>query len=89
MERKGKTRTAINGKYAFPSSLRKQMIGNIPTYAIGVYTTKDANCYTLVKKVKGEIEILLCKTIENKDEFNKEVENLTKYFNATNIREEN
>lgn len=57
-----------------------------PQYIMGVDTVdKDVNVYCLGKKVGGTFEIILTKTMYNKEEFNQEVENLTKYFNACKL----
>ncbi|MHA2366648.1 MAG: hypothetical protein ACXAC7_22035 [Candidatus Hodarchaeales archaeon] len=55
-------------------------------YYIGVDTyDSDALAYLLARKVGKDTEILLCKSMPEKNEFMQEVENLAKYFNATVI----
>jgi hypothetical protein len=58
------------------------------SYAIGV-DTSDENCmaYCLSKIIDDRHEILLIKTMSNKNEFNQEVENLSKYFNAVILKD--
>lgn len=59
-----------------------------PYYAIGVDTyDKEHLAYCLVKELNGVSEILLLKTMSNESEFNQEVDNLAKYFNANVFRD--
>lgn len=52
-------------------------------YVIGVDTyDKYASAYCLGRKIDGVFEIILCKTMYDKNEFKQEVENLSKYFNV-------
>lgn len=61
--------------------LEKAMVKS--KYYIGTDTyDKKALCYCLTKKTGDNFEILLSKTMRDKAEFNQEVENLAKYFNA-------
>lgn len=59
-----------------------------PEYVIGVdLNDEGASGYCLVKKIGKTMTVLLCKGINDKDEFELEVNNLAKYFNAKIIRE--
>lgn len=52
-------------------------------YVIGVDTyDKDALAYCLGRRVDGVFETLLSRTMSNESEFNQEVQNIAKYFNA-------
>lgn len=55
------------------------------SYAIGVDTyNKDCLTYCLVRKnIGGIAEVLLLKKMNNRKDFDEEVGNLAKYFNAT------
>lgn len=55
-----------------------------PTYVIGT-DTYDENAFTfcLSKIENGKLEILLLKSFNKEEKFKEEVENLSKYFNAT------
>lgn len=56
-------------------------------YVMGVDTCdKDALTYCLSKKVDGNIEIIMCKTIRDKNEFEDEVKILANIFDATIFR---
>jgi len=56
-----------------------------PKYYIGICSGLGLSSYVLVRKYRNDTEALLTKTIIDKDEFLGEVENLSKYFNATKI----
>ena len=59
-----------------------------PYYALGVDTyDKNSLAYCLTRKIDGNIEILLCKKMKDEIEFEQEVKNLAKYFNADTFRE--
>lgn len=59
-----------------------------PKYTIGVDTyDENANAYCLVRMVDEKMEVILAKTIRDKKKFDKEVENLSKYFGAAIIKE--
>lgn len=60
-----------------------------PRYFIGVDTYDENNlAYCLSKRDSGgNVEIIMSKTVRDKNTFNEEVENLSKYFNATKIEE--
>lgn len=60
-------------------------IVEVPIFIIGI----DTNAYCLVKSQNGKTEILLSKVIKNKKQFEKEVTNLSIYFNAKIYRENN
>ncbi len=73
----------VSGSYVFDRKLLDKAITKKPYYAMGVDTyDKDALSYCLSRKIDGVVEILLCKTMRNENEFKQEVENLAKYFNA-------
>lgn len=58
-----------------------------PKHIIGVDTQdKDKNAYCLTRHFNGTVEILLSKTIRDENEFQDEVENLQKYFDAIIIK---
>lgn len=57
-----------------------------PVYIMGIdQYEEDRNNYCLMKKFNGTSEIILQKTIKNKDDFMVEVENIAKYFNAEKL----
>lgn len=57
-------------------------------YIMGVDTyDKDALVYCLSRKLDDTFEILLTKKMRDENEFNKDVETLSRYFNADVIRE--
>lgn len=67
----------------FPKINFSQMLCNAPIYTIGVDThDRNSLAYCLCRNVSGMTEILLVKTMRKKKQFKKEVENLSKYFNA-------
>jgi hypothetical protein len=75
-------------KPLFDKSLLDKITIKHPNYTLGVDTyDKKSFAYCLSsKKVSGEFEVLLCKTMTNEEEFNQEVANLAKYFNADIIK---
>ena len=80
-------KTDVSGSFLFDKSLLDKAIIKQPYYAIGVDTyDKKALAYCLSRKVDGVVEILLCKTMRDENEFKQEVENLAKYFNADVFR---
>lgn len=80
-------KTDVSGSFLFDKSLLEKAIIKQPYYAMGVYTyDKNTLSYCLSRKVDGVVEILLCKTMRDETEFNQEVENLAKYFNADVFR---
>lgn len=79
--------TLVGGSYLFDRSKLENVIVKPPYYAIGVDTyTKDKLAYCLSRKVNDDVEILLAKTMRDEKEFEQEVENLAKYFNADIFR---
>jgi hypothetical protein len=59
-----------------------------PKHFIGIDDyEKDSLSYCLCRKINDKSEVLLIKTMSNEEAFNKEVENLSKHFNAKVIRE--
>ena len=72
----------------FDRKLVNTLKGKKPTYIIGVDTyDKRTLAYCLCKKVEGEMEVLLAKTMNREAEFKQEVKNLSKYFDAKIIGE--
>ncbi len=77
----------VSGSFLFDKALLEKPSIKQPYYVMGVDTyDKDALAYCLSRKVDGVIEILLCKTMRDENEFKQEVENLSKYFNADVFR---
>jgi len=69
------------------NTFNQKMIENITPkdvkYFIGIDTyNEDSSAYCLSRTVGDNIEVILCKTNRNKEEFEEEVKNLKKYFNA-------
>jgi len=59
-----------------------------PKFYIGVDTYDEKKCaYCMVVKTDDEQRIILAKTIPDKKQFEEEVNNLAKYFNAQIIKE--
>lgn len=58
-----------------------------PIYIMGVDVGDSVHLptYNLIKKTNKTYEIVLAKTIVDKDVFNEEVENLVKYFDADRV----
>lgn len=80
---------AVSGSTVFSKELLDKISVEKPYYCIGVDNyDKKALAYCLSKKVNENVEILLCKTMTNEDEFEKEVNNLSKYFNCDIIGSE-
>lgn len=78
-----------NNKYLFDNKLMSKARKIKTNFYIGIDTYKGSpNCYCLSKDTNGVIEILLAKQIWSEEEFNTEVKNLSKYFNATIIKEQ-
>ena len=70
----------------------KKLFDNIKVvqqnYVIGVdIYDNNVLSYCLARNIDGVIEFILCKSMKDKKEFEKEVENLAKYFDAVIIRE--
>lgn len=78
------TNITIGINFIFKSTIKG------PKYIIGVDTyDENANTYCLVRILDENQEVILTKTICDKKEFDKEVENLSKYFDAVIIKEVN
>lgn len=78
---------AVSGSFLFDKSLLEKATIKQPEYVMGVDTyDKDALAYCFGRKVDGVFEIMLSKTMRDENEFNQEVENLAKYFNADVFR---
>lgn len=78
----------------FNSELINKKIGGLsfssPVYTIGIDTVNKKQMSYCLCKISGEsMEILLAKTISKEAEFKRQVKNLSKYFNADIIEEEN
>lgn len=59
-----------------------------PTYMIGVDNTdKRYLSYCLARDINGIFEVLLSKSMTDDSDFEEEVENLAKYFNAEIVKE--
>ena len=59
-----------------------------PTFVIGIDTCDEKYAYCLVRCIDKKKEVILVKTMNNKKEFEKEVDNISKYFNAEKIVEQ-
>lgn len=78
---------AFSGSFLFDNALLEKATIKNHEYVMGVDTyDKDALAYCLSRKVDGVVEILLCKTMRDENEFKQEIENLAKYFNADVFR---
>lgn len=76
----------VTSSYLFDWNLIKDKVVE-PEYFMGVDTyDKEINSYCLTRRVDGVIEVLLSKEIKDENDFEKEVENLSKYFNAKVLR---
>ena len=49
---------------------------------------KNNPAYCLTRMLNGVAEVLLCKVVHGEKEFNEEVNNIAKYFNAIKITED-
>lgn len=73
----------VSGSYLFDKDLIARITVKQPDYAIGVDTyDKKALAYCFGRTIDGVFEILLSKTMRDRKEFDKEVNNLAAYFNA-------
>lgn len=80
---------AVSGSTVFSEELLDKIIVENPYYCIGVDNyDKKALAYCLSRKVNENVEILLCKTMTNENDFKKEVNNLSKYFDCDIIGSE-
>ena len=78
--------TSVTSSYLFDWNTIKDKIIE-PEYFMGVDTyDKEMNAYCFTRRVDGVTEILISKVIKDENDFEKEVENLAKYFNAKVIR---
>ena len=79
---------AVSGSFLFDKALLEKATIKQPEYVIGVDTyDKDVLAYCFGRKVDGVFKIMLSKTMRDEKEFKQEVENLSKYFNATIYKE--
>lgn len=74
--------TAGGRVYLFDKFLFTNAINKKQEYFIGVDTEDKILAYCFGRIVDGVFEILLSKCMKNETEFNQEVDNLAKYFNA-------
>ena len=82
-------KTSVSGSTVFSKELLDKITVEKPYYCIGVDNyDKKALAYCLSRKVNENVEILLCKTMTNEDDFKNEVNNLSKYFNCDIIGSE-
>lgn len=58
-----------------------------PKYTMGVDTSNNESTYCLMRHYKKNTEIIMLKSLNDKVEFWDEVNNLSKYFNATILGE--
>ena len=80
---------AVSGSTVFSKELLDKITVEKPYYCIGVDNyDKRALAYCLSRKVNENVEILLCKTMTNEDDFKNEVNNLSKYLNCDIIGSE-
>lgn len=69
--------------FLFDNELTEKAM-NQTRYVIGVDPCDENNrAYCLGRTVNGVFEVMLAKVISDEDEFKQEVENLSKYFNAS------
>ena len=61
----------------------------ITNYSIISISTTDKKCltYCLARDINGIFEVLLSKSMTDDSDFEEEVENLAKYFNAEIVKE--
>ena len=78
--------TSVTSSYLFDwQTINEKIIE--PEYFMGIDTyDKKMNAYCLTRRFNGITEILLSKVIKDENDFEKEVENLAKYFNAKVLR---
>lgn len=78
----------FNQEFVF-AHLKKVLLTGLPEYYLGVNASNTHQAYCLVRKIGDEREIIIIKdqTTETTKDFNQEIENLAKYFNATLIIE--
>lgn len=56
-------------------------------FRIAVSNYQGIHSYCLTLKTVSDFHFLLCKSVKNKREFEREVDNLAKYFNAVILKE--
>lgn len=80
----------ISNNFVFNHNLLTQLTQKeSPNYYIGVDTyDKNALAYCLTRRLDGKTEIILLKTMASEKEFKEEVENISKYFNAKVLKED-
>lgn len=74
----------------YPVILRriKYLGQNKPRYIIGIDSSeKDNNAYCISRVIGNDMQIIFSKVIKDEKEFEAEVNNLAKYFNAVKIRQ--
>jgi len=72
----------------FSSDKMENLVKKNPKYYIGLDTYDENQCaYCLILSTESQDYILLAKTIPDKKQFDEEVNNLVKYFNAQKIVE--
>jgi len=79
----------LEAGYVFSNALMQEWsLGKeISKYVIGVDTYDHSSMsYCLVKKVGEKMEVMLSKRMFDKEEFDEEVKNLAKYFNAKIVK---
>ena len=76
--------------YIFDKDMLQAQLNKIErlTYTIGV-DTWEIPTYCLVRNQDGIVTTLLLKQMKDRDKFDEEVKNLSKYFNAEIYREGN
>lgn len=71
----------------YDKSFLEKCILKTPYYVIGIDTYDNyALTYCLMRKINGVIELLISKTMRDRVEFEKEIKNLSSYFNADILR---
>ncbi len=58
-------------------------------YVIGIDHGDTISSYCLVRFIGDKIDVVLSKTSSDKDDFESEVDNIVKYFNAIKLQEKN
>jgi hypothetical protein len=75
---------SISTRSVFNSDIIRKVLSKEKSFCfIGVDSYDDKSlAYVLIRKTGDDIEYLLCKTMTNKADFDTEVKNLSKYFDA-------
>jgi hypothetical protein len=69
--------------YVFDRKILDKLSTKTPSYTIGIdKDDKKGLAYCLVANIDGKFNVILCKNMHNETEFDIEVGNLSKYFNA-------